>query len=145
MDDDEIVFMQNIENIQWWSNFQHTFYIPQISEYNMFNLLPIGEKDADNMKKHFYFFSNMYTLRKVLRPSYYGSQESNYEAYIKFHKMSVELISNKKVKEKEDNILYEIRDVLINSLSQINDKKIIQQIKDEITEELDVYGYKIKL
>lgn len=140
-----IIRMENHRNGSWWEEkWDHKFYIPSISNYNMFKLLSIGEEDADDIRKQYTFIMNMYSLYKVLRPSYYGSQEDNFQAYVDFHKHSVELVGDIVLENKKDTILDEIGYVLRYGLKGV-DQEVIDSVKKQITEGLEEYGYKLKL
>lgn len=138
-----IVNMQNHKSGDWWkSDWNYELYIPTISNYNMFKLLPIGSEDIDDVRKQYTFIMNMYNLTKVLRPSHYGSQENNFQAYVDFHKMSVEMVGNTVLEMKKDIILDEISWILKDSLKGISNEEVI---KNNIIEGLSEYGYNIKL
>jgi len=150
MDDVEfdkmIVEMENHMSERWWkSDWNYTFYIPSISTYDMFKLLPIGSKDVEEVRKQYTFIGNMSTLFKVLRPSYYGSQEDNYDAYVKFHQFSTELVNDKKMELKADTILYDIAWILKENLKNI-DKEVADKIKGQIVADIkEEFDLTIKL
>jgi hypothetical protein len=145
MDFDEmIVYMESSRHLNWWgSKFEYMFYIPTIAHTNMFKLLPIGKQDAEDVKKQYTFIGNMMSLYKVLRPSYYGSQQSNFGAYVKFHEFSTNLVNEKNIKLKSDSVLSDISYILNSSLKNLPNQELIESIKNEIKETLDDIGYEI--
>ena len=141
--DNMIISMENMPYSNWWRDFEYTFYIPSISRTNMFKLLPLGPQDAEDVQNQFRFITNLGTLYKVLRPSYYGSQDDNFDAYVEFHKMSAELVNGDKLELKKDNILGDIGWIIKDSLKDVN-PELSNKIKDTIKEDLSEQGYNIK-
>lgn len=145
-DDESIIQLQNHKDKSWWYDFQYTFYIPSIATTNMFQLLPIGPQDEEQVVKQYTFIMNMSNLYKVLRPSYYGSQEDNYDAYVKFHEMTTNLVNEKKMNLKQDIILDEIGYYLKYTLKDIKNPELVDKILNGIKESLEEgYGYKLKI
>jgi len=85
----------------------------------------------------------MHNLYKVIRPSYYGSQQDNFQAYVDFHKKSVELVGDVVLENKKDTILDELSYVLRYKLKDV-DQDIVKKIKTELSEGLEGYGYDLK-
>lgn len=143
--DESIIEIQNHKDEQWWYPFQYTFYIPSIARVNMFQKLPIGPEDVEQVMLQYRFITNMGNLYKVLRPSYYGSQDDNFKAYVKFHKMTTELVDETRLKMKADTVLFVVSDILKRRLKGINNQETIDAIKNDITGDLSDYGYTINL
>jgi len=143
--DKMIIAMENFKDGSWFRNFQYVFYIPSIAKIDMFQLLPIGVEDSKEVERQYSFIMNMRNLYKVIRPSYYGSQEDNFTAYTKFHEMSVNLVNDIAIEKKVDNSLSDIGWILKENLKKIDNPELVEKIKNEITAGLEEYGYKIKL
>lgn len=143
--DDLITEMQSYLDGSWWdSELSRMYYIPDLARVNMFKILPIGALDAEEVTKQYIFISNMYDLYKVLRPSYYGSQSNNFDAYVKFHEFSTNMVNENKMTLKADTILSDVAYILNDKLKSISNKEIIDSIKNGITESLEDCGYIIK-
>jgi len=145
--DEMIVDMENYRTGSWWKReWDYKFYIPSIAKNDMFKLLPISPLDEDEIVKQYVFIINMMELYKVLRPSYYGSQQNNFDAYAEFHKFSTELVSKKKMEIKADTIAQEIGWILNDRLKGVSNKELADAIKNDIKEGLEEgYGITIKI
>jgi hypothetical protein len=141
-----IIQMENYKKEIWWKGeWNYNLYIPSLNKMNMFKLLPIGSKDFEEVKKQYIFTRNMGDLYKVIRPSYYGSQSDNFDAYVKFHNFSVSLVNSQKNKIKKDTVLDDISYVLKYTLNDVDNKDVVDIIKNKIVQNLKDNGFDLKL
>ena len=68
-------------------------YIELLAKFNMFKLLPITLDFQDDILKQYMFLNNLgFSLNKILLPSVYGSQDTNWLELYKFNNFVNELL-----------------------------------------------------
>ena len=113
-------------------NLQYVFPITSMARVNMYETLPLTEKDYLQVEKQYRFIVNMHSLYKVIRPSYYGSQSDNYGLYGKFHKFSTELASKEQVEYYKNDIGFLISDELSNLLDDKTLDKVLKRLNERL-------------
>ena len=75
------------------SSLRDNSYIATLSKFNMFKLLPITLDFQDDILKQYQFLITLgYELSRILKPSVYGSQDTNWKAQYELNEFVNELL-----------------------------------------------------
>lgn len=129
----------------WFGDFDRKFFIPSLARnHDMFKLLPFDETDTDDVVKLYTFIINLSAMQKVLRPSYYGSQETNWVINTRFQEFCAGNFGSKGIELTNECVLDTVHYTLKEYLKKLDNKELSKEIYDDIIGELEEYGHKVK-
>lgn len=103
-EDERDILLEDLRGGNGGYDFNHKTYIASLAKENMFSVLPITLEFKDEIMKQYSMIINLgWKLRRILLPSDYGSQDSNWTELYNFNDFVNELLVEDIKKKVEDH------------------------------------------